>query len=215
MATLTPNAVIRELQDRFTAERPSMSCVYGVCDHQHTPIPLPAGVTPVTVTDYDGPIRQFVILVRYRTREGCGYHVVRADNGRAFGWVYRITGGDDDAGQWAGHIDSSAFRGEDVDDTGNWMDAVPHWLYHGDPHNSFVSNRATKGRTRDEAMREIVRQVAAKWAPAAGYPSHHEVRVYAARPEQHFPLGDNDDRCSCSETWPCRKREALLAGVGS
>jgi hypothetical protein len=219
MSQLTVDQPIRAFQDQLAAQHPDPACYYGMCPHEDLPDPvLPGGVQAIHITDYDTtPWRTVVTLVRFKARIlgkdrfRQGWFVVRADNGRELGWLCKQDDGEH-KGLWSIRVCVSAFRGDGPDDDGNVMDRVPHHLYNGTADGSSSAHAIGYARDRTEAAAEIVARLVQRRAPAVGYGPRYDVTVYHSRPRDHFAIGEgNDERCLCSEAWPCPKRAALEA----
>src|SRR5262249_11386347 len=62
--------------------------------------------------------------VRFTRRSWGGWNVVRADNGRQLGWLFKTN----DSKIWEARVNHSVFRGDNIDDEGYLLDEVPTWL---------------------------------------------------------------------------------------
>lgn len=208
-----PNLDLRALGERYQAERADWLCLYSCCDHTHKDIPpLPRGVFACLNHDYSATRgRQLLTLARFAKRSIGGWLVVRADNGRTLGWVYRMHSGVN-AGLWSAHVSPGAFRGADMDDEGDLMDRVPAFMFNGTGDNQLEARSIFYVEKRTDAAAAIVGQLVRERAPAVGFGRHPSVRQYRTRSAQHFPIGEGrEEHCVCGKTWPgCPDRAALL-----
>jgi hypothetical protein len=146
-------------------------------DGDHYPLRVDGQPAPVliTVRDWHEGGNDITVEIRYRKRSLGGWDVVRADNGRQLGWLYKGYGED----VWSAYVSSAAFRGASADDTGDSLDYVPLYLFNG--RSEIQSNRIGVDAKRDLAAELIVRHLVDKGAPAAGFDAHYDVRRWADR----------------------------------
>jgi hypothetical protein len=107
------------------------------------------------------------VYVRYARHTFGGYQVRRRDNDRLLGWVRPA----DTGTGWTFTVHRSAFRGIGIDDLGHSRDAVPATLYR-------PIERPYRLHTRTNATWELVAFLVHHGAPAVGFPTHRDVRVY-------------------------------------
>lgn len=205
------NTAVREVEAAYQNGHADYKCVVGMCEHDESPPALPAGARPAVSLDINvNPLRRVVTLFRFRRREWGGWDVVRADNGRLLGWTVRNdTPGDECKGLWSAHVNSSAFRGGDLDDAGDLMDSVPLHLFHGSA--PFESKNIGYQFTRERAAEAIIGYLVSGRAPAVGYGRHQAVEEYYTLSRRHLALGEEgDEHCACGGPWPCPRRAALV-----
>ena len=147
-----------------------------VFDGDIYPLRTAGRAAPVIIRTRDGRGGEITVEIAYRKREYGGWHVVRADNGRQLGWLTTRVG----SSGWSAHVDSAAFRGDTVNDTGDLLDDVPLYLFNGE---DSVRSREIgwPERTREDAAEQLVAWLARKRATALGYGRHPEVTRWEDR----------------------------------
>jgi hypothetical protein len=129
----------------------------------------------ITVRNWRGD-GYMTVAVRYRKRESGGWSILRADNERRLGWICKGYREPD----WSAYVDSEAFRGDGVNDTGHVLDDVPLYLFNGE--NTVLHRPVSEGcPKREDAVEAIILWLNKHGANALGYGSHYDVRRWADR----------------------------------
>lgn len=170
----------------------------------------------ITCTDYDqatdaGGHPTIVFEIAYTRREWRdGWTVTLAGTGRRLGWLVpaRDDHGDRVKG-WDARALPDAFRGDGPDDQGDPLDQVPDDLYGA---RSDGSIRAIAwGIDRDAAVRELVRILYGKRAPALGFGAHYRVRPYHG----YFCRGGGRRWATAASSPVCPVCHAGPGGIGT
>jgi hypothetical protein len=113
------------------------------------------------------------VEIRFERRDYGGWYLVRADNQRKLGWLYRST----TERKWTAYVSASAFRGSSLDDEGDVLDTVDPWVAGTIAEARLVGTDSSRTDAAESLVAYLVNHAA---TAITGEPSHY-CTTYASR----------------------------------